>query len=213
MSDLTGAIFVEDLNIRTPRAGLPDHTTADGTPYWGWVNLGDYARAVADTLMQEFARLAAVHGTTLDRRNFPEFPLYPEVDLRLEDGGLMFGAQKVEDHGREIVRRFLARYLPLLPKTRKGESMGDIYALKPFDPHSVCVKIPYKGHEISIALDDSCGAFAVCQRGNIKVYAIDQDTCEDVSVLLGADPDYMTFPADAETLKTIFAKIDELEQA
>lgn len=87
--------------------------------------------------------------------------------------------------------------------------MSDIYGVKTDGSHA-CIKIPYKGYEISIALDDSCGAFTYLGRANIKVYRV-IDEFEDVSSQFGAN-EYGTLPADAETLKAIFHKIDMMEK-
>lgn len=68
-----------------------------------------------------------------------------------------------------------------------------------------CTKIPYKGYDISIAMDDSCGAMNSYSRSRIAVY-------KDGSLLQffgnSAECD-----ATAENLKVIFARIDELEKA
>jgi hypothetical protein len=86
--------------------------------------------------------------------------------------------------------------------------MNDIWAPK-MHAGFACTKIPYKGYEISIAMNDSCGAFDYYGRANIAVYQGD----DNVAVtLFGADPERGTLPADAETLKAIFHKIDMLEK-
>jgi hypothetical protein len=69
---------------------------------------------------------------------------------------------------------------------------------------SACCKIPYKGYEISIAMDDSCGAFEQYNRSDIRIFR-DWD---------GKDVTYEFFrkqgivSASADTLKEVFANID-----
>jgi hypothetical protein len=82
-----------------------------------------------------------------------------------------------------------------------------IWALK--SEGHVCVKVPYKGYEVSIAMDDSCGAFDYYGRGDIAVF----HGGDNVTVtMFGALPERGTLPADAETLKALFHKIDLLEK-
>lgn len=69
-----------------------------------------------------------------------------------------------------------------------------------------CTKIPYKGYEISIAMDDSCGAYDHYSRSNIAVFK----GADCVSHLFFADAAAQC-EATAENLITIFARIDELE--
>jgi len=74
---------------------------------------------------------------------------------------------------------------------------------------SACCKIPYRGYEISIAMDDSCGVLANFSRSDIRVYNDSDD--QDITDKFFAEDQYMLF-GDAETLKAVFAKIDEMTQ-
>lgn len=65
-----------------------------------------------------------------------------------------------------------------------------------------CTKIPYKGYEISISMDDSCGAMASYSRSSIAVFR----GADNVSHLFHGREN-----ATAENLIAIFNKIDELE--
>lgn len=71
-----------------------------------------------------------------------------------------------------------------------------------------CTKIPYKGYEISIAMGDSCGAFAEYSRSSIAVFHTTQGKhCVSHLFFDGA----VECDATAENLIAIFKKIDELE--
>lgn len=70
-----------------------------------------------------------------------------------------------------------------------------------------CTKIPYKGYEISISMDDSCGALPVYARSNIAVWHGGRNVTHN----LFGEETYGILPADAENLKMIFEKIDHLE--
>jgi hypothetical protein len=78
----------------------------------------------------------------------------------------------------------------------------NIWAPKGMGTRSACCKIPYKGYEISIAMDDSCGALPNFSRSDIRVYR----ESDDVDVT-GRFTDHMLY-GDAETLKSVFATID-----
>lgn len=72
---------------------------------------------------------------------------------------------------------------------------------------SACTKIPYKGYEISIAMDDSCGVMEDYRRSSICVFR----DCDGENVTLMFSPEGRhELPADAETLQQIFLKIDGL---
>ncbi len=67
---------------------------------------------------------------------------------------------------------------------------------------STCTKIPYKGYEISICMDDCNGMADVLGRSDVLVFdANDNDVTVD---FLGEG----TIPATAEALKQIFSIID-----
>lgn len=72
----------------------------------------------------------------------------------------------------------------------------------------VCTKIPYKGYEISIAMDDSCGVMEVYGRSSIAVFR----GPDDVTPMFYTRGDQTMLDATAETIKLIFAKIDEMEK-
>lgn len=74
-------------------------------------------------------------------------------------------------------------------------------------PNGVCCKISYKGYEISIAMDDSCGALKEYSRTDIRVFAESDDS--DVTVQFLKGDEYMLY-GDAETLIRIFAHIDAI---
>lgn len=69
-----------------------------------------------------------------------------------------------------------------------------------------CTRIPYKGYEISIAMDDSCGTFDHYYRSSIAVYLGEKYVTEQFFVR----PFQSYLEATGEELKRIFAKIDEL---
>jgi hypothetical protein len=66
-----------------------------------------------------------------------------------------------------------------------------------------CCKIPYKGYEISIAMDDSCGVHDTLCRSDIRVYrdSDDKDVTEEFYEREG------TCVANAENLQYIFSRI------
>ena len=76
-------------------------------------------------------------------------------------------------------------------------------------PHSrnpsVCVKLPYKGYEISIAMDSSHGDGDL-RRSDITV---DDPNGVDVTFALLSEYDGIV-PATTDVLKELFASIDEL---
>lgn len=69
---------------------------------------------------------------------------------------------------------------------------------------SACCKIPYKGYEISIAMDDSCGVLPEYSRGDIRVFR-DCDS-KDVTTEFWKMDGVCT--AYASNLQYIFAMID-----
>ena len=75
-----------------------------------------------------------------------------------------------------------------------------------------CVKIPYKGYEISIAMDDSCGAFRDLQRSDLCVFDVDGENV--TKKLFDLPGSWGIVRADAENLKVAFSLIDKVvEQA
>lgn len=68
-----------------------------------------------------------------------------------------------------------------------------------------CCKIPYKGYEISIAMDDSCGTHVILCRSDIRVFR-DADGADITDRF--TDASYIV--ADAYALKVIFKRIDEM---
>ena len=75
---------------------------------------------------------------------------------------------------------------------------------------SACTKIPYKGYEISVAMDDSCGTMHYFGRSDIRVWC--DATGEDVSIKFYQSEDQYMLYGDAETLKHIFAVIDSFKE-
>ena len=69
---------------------------------------------------------------------------------------------------------------------------------------SACCKIPYKGYEISIAMDDSCGAFEHYSRSDIRIFR-DYDDKDVTSFFWRVDGNCC---ATASNLKYIFSMID-----
>lgn len=83
-----------------------------------------------------------------------------------------------------------------------------IWSPKPkhMPPNQACTKIPYKGYEISIAMDDSCGAFDTLRRSDIRVFrdTDDADISDKIAEYMGQSMIY----GDAEDLKAVFSWID-----
>lgn len=73
--------------------------------------------------------------------------------------------------------------------------------------HQACCKIPYKGYEISIAMDDSCGVFDTLRRSDIRVFR-DYDG-KDVTENFYGSSNPVCY-ATAENLQHIFSQIDML---
>jgi hypothetical protein len=69
---------------------------------------------------------------------------------------------------------------------------------------SACCKIPYKGYEISIAMDDNCGVLDTYGRSNIRVFR-DYDNTDVTSQFWVQGG---TCSATAEALKYLFSMID-----
>jgi hypothetical protein len=67
-----------------------------------------------------------------------------------------------------------------------------------------CCKIPYKGYEISIAMDDSCGCLTTLSRSDIRVFR-DWDSKDVTEDFYKADS---TCVANAKNLQYIFSMID-----
>jgi hypothetical protein len=80
---------------------------------------------------------------------------------------------------------------------------GSIWAPKGMEDRACC-KIPYKGYEISIAMDDSCGVFNEYIRSDIRVFREYDDA--DVTDQFW-EHDY-TCCATAGNLKYLFSMID-----
>lgn len=83
-----------------------------------------------------------------------------------------------------------------------------IWSPKPkyMPPNQACTKIPYKGYEISIAMDDSCGAFDTLCRSDIRVFrdTDDADISNQIAEYMGQSMIY----GDAEDLKAVLSWID-----
>lgn len=73
---------------------------------------------------------------------------------------------------------------------------------------SACTKIPYRGYEISVAMDDSCGTAEHYYRSDIRVY---DNHGNDITEAFFDSPNQLSLRADADTLKKIFNKLDERE--
>lgn len=67
-----------------------------------------------------------------------------------------------------------------------------------------CCKIPYKGYEISIAMDDSCGAMDTLSRSDIRIYREYDD--KDVTEQFWHNE--YDIHATAGNLQYIFSQID-----
>ena len=80
-----------------------------------------------------------------------------------------------------------------------------LYALATQDNKQTCTKIPYKGFEISIAMDSSHSSGNLC-RSDIRVF----NGSADMSSMFYPQADSNIILAHAENLKMIFAKIDEI---
>jgi hypothetical protein len=70
---------------------------------------------------------------------------------------------------------------------------------------NVCIKIPYKGYEISISCDDSAGCCKDLVRSDIRVYK--EDTGADVTFEVMKNGSVY---ADAMSLKRAMRNIDKL---
>ncbi len=66
---------------------------------------------------------------------------------------------------------------------------------------SVCVKIPYKGYEISLAFDDSCGRANNYIRSYIAIY--DSNDSDVTKKFIAQD-----YAINGEDLKSVFDAID-----
>lgn len=77
-----------------------------------------------------------------------------------------------------------------------------IWAVKGLANHA-CVVIPFKGYEISIAMDDSCGAFKNFYRTDVRVY---KDEIDVTDKFLEGGKDRLG--DDAETLLKIMKQIE-----
>lgn len=74
---------------------------------------------------------------------------------------------------------------------------------------NVCIRIPYKGYEISISCDDSCGVMDKdLARSDIRVY--EEEGGKDVTVQVMKRA---TTYADGMSLKRAMRNIDELVRA
>lgn len=73
---------------------------------------------------------------------------------------------------------------------------------------NACCKIPYKGYEISIAMDDSCGVMPIYGRSDIRVFR-DSDGKDITAEIFDHD---QTVRAQADTLLIAFKMIDIIEQ-
>lgn len=69
---------------------------------------------------------------------------------------------------------------------------------------NVCVRIPYKGYEISISCDDSAGCMDDLARSDIRVYNESDGADVTVSIMKRA-----TTYADGASLKRAMRNIDE----
>ena len=80
-----------------------------------------------------------------------------------------------------------------------------LYGMPLEDNKQTCTKIPYKGFEISIAMDSSHSNGDLC-RSDIRVFS----GSADMSSMFYPQADCSVIIAHAENLKMIFAKIDEI---
>ena len=78
-----------------------------------------------------------------------------------------------------------------------------MWAVKGTPKGAACVKIPYKGFEVSVAFDDSCGTAEHYVRSYIRVYLGASDV---TTKLMGLGELYHV---SAEELKSVFAAIDK----
>lgn len=82
-----------------------------------------------------------------------------------------------------------------------------IYALVAAERGTACVKIPYRGFEISLAFDNSCGASKNYSRSYLRVYKDDEEV---TSKLYDRDEVYAL---TGEDVKDVFARIDTFLEA
>ena len=77
-----------------------------------------------------------------------------------------------------------------------------MWAVKGMSTGSACMKIPYKGFEISVAFDDSCGTAEHYVRTYIRIYS----EATDVTAKLMGVAEMVHI--SAEDLKQAFAAVD-----
>ena len=83
---------------------------------------------------------------------------------------------------------------------------NSIWVPKPFSKNQSCVKIPYLGFEISIAVDDSCGAFDKLCRSDLRIYANNGQGNDVIAEIMGNPNQYYV---DVPMIKLVFQKIEE----
>jgi hypothetical protein len=70
---------------------------------------------------------------------------------------------------------------------------------------AACVRIPYKAYEISIACDDSCGAFEDLRRSEIRIFKDEKDVTGEIMTWL---PPRTPVYGDATNLRFAMEAID-----
>lgn len=89
------------------------------------------------------------------------------------------------------------------------ESVSMLLALPDIANKAVCVVIPYKGYEVSVAMDSSHRADADLSRSSLCVFSTN-DGSTNVTQTLFPEFGSSDVPAHAGSLMLAFARIDEL---
>ena len=72
----------------------------------------------------------------------------------------------------------------------------------------VCIKIPYRGTEVSIAMDDSCGCMKVIGRCEIRVFIGDNKET-DITRHIKLKKDSGIYPSTLDDLSWVKRRIDK----
>lgn len=92
------------------------------------------------------------------------------------------------------------------------ESVSMLLALPDAPNKAVCVVIPYKGYEVSVAMDSSHRADADLRRSSLCVFSTN-DASTNVTPTLFPEFGSSDVPAHAGSLMLAFSRIDELVAA
>lgn len=119
---LPGQIYVEALQLYTAAAPYPDHTGADGKPYWGWTGMGSHQAGMVSIIWDALEARAKKAGMETLGHNFPCLPPYPIPALKINEVP-MFSEQQLREMASEIASRFVAYAFPIIYKGRGAKEM------------------------------------------------------------------------------------------